>query len=305
MLEQREPTPDNSETENTADALEELIEENTNLVLQKQVLKARLLDMLIADWDRHADQWRWGMKDSAGARWYYAIPRDRDQAYFQSNGLLVKLARKVSLRHLVGFRHNLSKIKQLNFKSWKFDQTFINDLDREQWIETISEVQNRLTDNVIEEAIKKLPPEVYPISGAQIISKLKNRRNQLMDAALKYYDYISRSVTFTGTDQSETYKVSSKGDNLIVEVYATKDGRLLHQRSVNKKETKTVEFIGLGGNDHFIIDEGTDSRIKINIQGGTGADIYDLKGKIKTSVLDFKAEANEFKNTGWANLSLN
>ena len=96
MLEQREPTPDNSDTKSTATVVEKLFEENDHLVIQQEVLKARLLDMLIADWDRHADQWRWGKFERGGMDYYYAIPRDRDQAFFQSNGLLVKIARKLS-----------------------------------------------------------------------------------------------------------------------------------------------------------------------------------------------------------------
>ena len=27
---------------------------------EKEYIKARLFDMLIGDWDRHSDQWRWG-----------------------------------------------------------------------------------------------------------------------------------------------------------------------------------------------------------------------------------------------------
>jgi hypothetical protein len=60
FLEQREPTPDGSETDKTDKVMAEIIEENDHLILQEQVLKARLLDMLVADWDRHEDQWRWG-----------------------------------------------------------------------------------------------------------------------------------------------------------------------------------------------------------------------------------------------------
>ena len=303
MLEEREPTPDNSETENTPDALEKFVEKNSNRVMQKQVLKARLLDMLIADWDRHADQWRWGIKDSAGAKFFYAIPRDRDQAYFQSNGLLVKIARQFVLKHFVGFRDNLLKIKHLNFKSWKFDQTFINDLTKDEWRETITEVQNNLTDNVIDNAVKKLPPEVYPINGPLITSKLKSRRNELMEAALKYYDYISHTVSVNGSDETEIFKLSGVGDNLLVQVFAN-DGTKIFDRLILRDETKAVELIGLGDNDQFLILPNTRSSIKINIHGGTGEDIYDLQGKTKNTIKDFKAEKNQVKNRGGAKMHL-
>jgi hypothetical protein len=61
FLEKREPTPDKSETKSSNTVLENVFKETDHRLLQKAMLKARLLDMLIADWDRHEDQWRWGV----------------------------------------------------------------------------------------------------------------------------------------------------------------------------------------------------------------------------------------------------
>jgi hypothetical protein len=37
--------------------------------------------MLIGDWDRHDDQWRWAAFDEGKQTVFKAIPRDRDQAF--------------------------------------------------------------------------------------------------------------------------------------------------------------------------------------------------------------------------------
>jgi hypothetical protein len=37
--------------------------------------------MLIGDWDRHDDQWRWAAFDEGKHTVFKAIPRDRDQAF--------------------------------------------------------------------------------------------------------------------------------------------------------------------------------------------------------------------------------
>jgi hypothetical protein len=37
--------------------------------------------MLIGDWDRHYDQWRWAEYKKKGQVIYRPIPRDRDQAF--------------------------------------------------------------------------------------------------------------------------------------------------------------------------------------------------------------------------------
>lgn len=81
LLEEREPTPDNTDTRSTAKVISKMLEDNNHRVDQAAVLKCRLLDILIGDWDRHFDQWRWGLKDTLDEKIYYPIPRDRDQAF--------------------------------------------------------------------------------------------------------------------------------------------------------------------------------------------------------------------------------
>ena len=45
----------------TDEVMKKLQEETENKVDQAAFLKARLFDMLIADWDRHEEQWAWGV----------------------------------------------------------------------------------------------------------------------------------------------------------------------------------------------------------------------------------------------------
>jgi hypothetical protein len=300
FLEEREPTPDNSETKSTVEVLEKLIKTNDNLVAQEEVLKARLLDMLLADWDRHADQWRWGSSDSAGQKYYYAIPRDRDQAYFYSNGVLLKIARYMAARHFVGFRERLAKLTNLNFKAWKFDRTFLNSLDDQQWHRIITETKNLWTDALIDKAVLKLPSAVYGINGGVIGAKLKQRRDDLLKAGMKYYAFLANSVTINGTDGEEIFKLSNAGNLLHIDVYAQKDGKLgdrLYRRSFTQKVTEEIALIGLGGNDTFIIEKGTVSKIRVKIWGGAGADTYSMQGAVKNLIYESSQEENKFEHT--------
>lgn len=299
MLEEREPTPDKAETKGTESLVENLVEENDHLVLQQTVLKARLLDMLLGDWDRHADQWRWGTRTFNDVKYYYAIPRDRDQAYFYASGFLPKLARLVALRHLVNYKDHMNKIKALNYKAWDFDGLFLNELNREQWETIIKQTQSSLTDEVISEAMKKLPPEVYPLSGPELERKMKGRRDDLLKEGMDYYDFIANSVSVNGTDKAEIFEVSGDKKNLVVTVYNEKDGkkgRKIYERTFNHSETHRITIYGLGGKDEINIAEGTQNRIRFIIYGGKGADTYDLKGNLKTIVYDAAADENVFKN---------
>ncbi len=295
MLELRFPSRNNRETESTADILEDLVKENDHLIIQQEVLKARLLDMLIADWDRHADQWRWGVIDSNKQQYYYAIPRDRDQAYFNSKGLLVKIARLVALKHLVGYSNNLDKLKNLNYKSWGFDAIFLNELDRGEWERAIKEIQSKLTDDLVQNAFLRMPSEIYPISGPVMVDKFKKRRNELLTAGIKYYEFLSRIVTIKGTDKKEIFKIRSDNNKLIVTVFDNKDGkegRKLYDRSFLHSETKRIILEGFEGDDKFFISENTKSNIGIEMNGGKGNDIYEVKARLKNKITDNKIEQN-------------
>lgn len=296
MLEQREPTPDNYDTKGTDNVLEDIVEENDHLVIQQAVLRARLLDMLVGDWDRHADQWRWGKVEQGGVDYYYAIPRDRDQAFFYSGGLLPKLVRPFAMKHLVGFTDHLKKVKNLNRKSWQFDEIFLNEIDRNEWETTLKWAQSKWSDEVIHSAVMKMPPQIYRISGQEIENKLKGRRDDLLEMGMKYYYFLSEEVQVNGTDESEIFKVSGDQNKITVQVFAKKDGK--EERKIYERhfydDTDLINLNGLGGDDDFIVADNSKSDIKLNIAGGVGNDSYDIKGNINNNIIDNKTENNRF-----------
>ena len=287
MLEQREPTPDNSETDNTEKLVKELLEGKDHLVWQENLLKARLLDMLIADWDRHADQWRWGKKETDSGTYFYPIPRDRDQAYFESKGLLVKTAKFFLLHFLSEFKPKVTSFKALNTKAWSFDAYLLNDLDRKDWTRITTNFQNELTDDVIHEAILKMPAPIYALDGLETESILRARRDQLLKGALNYYDDQARSVSIIGSEDPELYHITGGKDSLTVMVYNLSSkykNLVMYHRTFLPKETKLIKLMSLDGDDQFVIDKSVSSKIKFEIDGGQGNNIFDLKGNVKTEI---------------------
>ncbi|MCF8242915.1 MAG: hypothetical protein K9J16_16170, partial [Melioribacteraceae bacterium] len=65
-------------------------------------LKARLMDILLGDWDRHTDQWRWARYDYGKNEIWYPVPRDRDQALAKFDGLF-PMAAEYMVPQLVHF----------------------------------------------------------------------------------------------------------------------------------------------------------------------------------------------------------
>jgi hypothetical protein len=301
-LEEREPTRKGSkETESTSDVQEEIIEANDRLIIQREVLKARLLDMLVADWDRHADQWRWGVVDSTKAKFYYAIPRDRDQAFFMAKGLIPKVGKFVAMHHINWFKYESRGLKKLNYKSWKFDQMFLNDLDAHEWERVTREFTTRLTDQVIAEAVKKLPPEIYVLGGTKIELKLKSRRNSLQTNIMKYYAFLSKIVHVNGSNENEIFQVTGISDSIKITVFRQgtqgKRDTKIYERKFKQGETYLIYLMGYKGADKFVIDPSAKSKIKIHMFGGEGCDEYTINGSLKNIIHDIKNEKNTISKT--------
>ena len=301
IMEEREPSLDGSNTRSTAKIFNEQIDENDHRADQFAVLRARLLDIIIGDFDRHFDQWKWATTDTGKGKLYYPIPRDRDQAFFYSDGFLLKRSSKKLLPFLVGFRNDIPQVNWFNYTARDFDRVFLTDLDEKEWEKTIAEVQQKISDSVIATAVKKLPPEIYPMDSKVISDKLANRRNALTTEAMTYYRFISREVNVVGSNQKEYFKVSNHGNGLQVRVYAREPGNdtsfMMYDRIFEPANTREIRLYGLGNDDVFDIDENAKSRIKLRIIGGKGNDTFNIRGNIKNLIYDMDVEGNYIQHT--------
>ena len=304
MLEEKDATPDGSDTKTTAKVFNKMLDENDHLPDQPVVLKARLLDIVTGDFDRHFDQWRWGTVDTGKGKTYYPIPRDRDQAYFYSDGAILRLVSGGSLPFLKGFRKDIPKVNWLGYSARDFDRLFLTDLDEGDWEKAVAEVQQKLSDSVIRNAVKKMPPEIFAIDGETIINKMASRRNLLPKEAMTYYRFISKKVNVMGSNQREYFKVSNHGEGLQVKVYARSKGNdtnfVMYNRIFSPSVTHEIRLYGMNDDDIFEIEENAKSRIKIRIIGGKGNDTFDIRGQLETLLYDLKSDGNYIKNSSHA-----
>ena len=299
ILEQRNASIDSSSTLSTATVFfKKMLDDNDKLPMQAEVLKARLLDILVADYDRHFDQWRWGTIDTGKGKLYYPIPRDRDQSFFYSDGKLLKFLSGRAMPFLKGFRPDIPKVEWLGYVARDFDRIFLTDLDKNEWKKSVASFQQKLSDSVIRNAVRQLPPEIFRINGEKIIDKLISRRNVLMDAAMKYYRFVSKQVNIVGSNQKEHFKVSSVGDKLQVRVYVRSKGYdtsfIMYNRIFDPSVTKEIRLYGLNDEDIFEIERSASSRIKLRIIGGRGIDTFDLKGKVEALLYDLKSTGGDY-----------
>jgi hypothetical protein len=169
--------------------LQKLKSDKEYYVDQKEFLKTRLVDWLVADWDRHDDQWRWIERKTDSGIAFSVVARDRDQAFYRSNGLLVKI---VGRPHLNQFTKDGSGIEELSKKTRHLDKWFTDQLPKEDWEMIIKQFQNNVSDSVIEAAMRKQPKEIFAIRGNELIEKLKSRKDGLLKHVMEYYSFLSK-----------------------------------------------------------------------------------------------------------------
>ena len=322
MLEKRDPRADFTDTKSTGKVINKMLEDNDHHIDQEKVLTARLLDMLIGDFDRHGDQWKWGTEDTGIGKLYFPIPKDRDQAFFNSDGLLLRLLSKKQMPFLQGFKMHIRDINGLNWVARDFDRFFLNNLDEAKWNEITIKFQRQLSDEAIWNAVSQLPAPIAALDANTIAQKLISRRDDLLKDALKYYRFISKVVSVTGSNKPEYFHVKSHPGGLQLTVYKkldkTDSASVMYNRVFDDRVTRELRLYGLNGNDKFEIDADVSSKIKIRVIGGKGNDTFDLKGNVRNVVYDLSTEKNaklnlrksnkeftsdpainEYKNTGF------
>ncbi len=265
----------------TEKMLEKILKDNDNQVDQKAFVKARLFDMWIGDWGRHDDQWRWATFKDDKKTTYVPIPRDRDNAFTKFDGLLLKiLIPAAKAYHLQTFDYRLKKVNRFNFPARNLDHHLMNEVTGDEWISIAQDLQSKLTDAAIDNAVKQFPAEVYPVSGPEIAAKLKARRALLQQWANTYYKFLSTDVEITGTEDAEKFEVKRISDRQTeVNIFKiTKDGEVkkkpFYHRVFNNNETHEVRLYGIEGNDQYVLTGKVKKGIKIRMIGGTDKDTY-------------------------------
>ena len=263
----------------TEKMFEKITDENDHLMDQHDYVKTRLFDMFLGDWGRHPDNWRWAKFDSGSFKIYRPVPKDRDQTYAKFEGILLSLIiRGASLRQLQTFNDKIHNVEWYNYPPMNLDRRFTNELPKQVWMDSAKVLQQYLTDVVIENAVAEMPPEIFAESGNEIIRKLKARRNQLVNYADKYYDFLAARVDVPGSKEDEIFEVQRLNSNVTaVSVYPLKKNgeakkQSIYSRTFLANETKEIRLYGVDGNDVYHITGNTNNKIKIRIIGGTDKD---------------------------------
>lgn len=278
---------------------------NSDLVIDETaVLRARLFDMFLNDWDRHDDQWRWATFKKDGKTIAKPIPRDRDQVFFYSDGAVPWLIRrKWAMPKFQSFDSIPENVVGLGFNARYFDRNFLQSKEKEDWIKMAKELQFKLTDEVIEASVKGLPIEVFKISGNEIIAKLKVRREKLPEMAEEFYAFLAKEVDVVGTNDREYFEIvwADNGDVKVKTYRLSKKGKKkenLYSRTFKKDETSEVRVYGLGGKDKFEISGNKKNGVQLRVVGGKGKDKFKLENTKKQNLKIYDKRKTSIKGSG-------
>jgi hypothetical protein len=240
-------------------------------------LRARLLDFLIGDWDRHKRQWRWG-KFPGKAKWQ-PIPEDRDQAFVSYEGLMLAWVR-FRVPQLVTFRSKYPAIEGFTWNGRYIDRFLLPSLEREAYMELSQIIQSKVTDEVIETAVRRMPKEYFALRGEAIISTLKKRRARLGVIAERFYRNLAKQVDIHCTHNNDTVNVRYHINGDVEIDVSLRDGsevvqKPYYHRNFHPHETKEIRIYLHDGDDRLVTRGEAKELIKVRTIGGDGFDIVD------------------------------
>src|SRR5690606_8326488 len=251
------------------DMIENMAEDSDHRMDQRFFLRNRLLDILLSDWDRHPDQWRFAAFEPfeldpslegdarTKGKVYRPIPRDRDFAFYNISGVIPFVVERF-LPRLQRFDYDFGNLAGLTNSGIPLDRRFTNALTREDWLAEARALRAELTDEEVEAAIRLWPDEVYDVYGARTIDVFKARRDRLEEVAGRVYDLYAPVVDVVGSDRRELFEVTRReGGATEVVVYDSNDegdrNEELYRRTLDPAETGEVRLYGLDGGDFFYI----------------------------------------------------
>ena len=264
--------------EGTLDLFDRLADKRSEKVDAEEYLKARLADLLIGDWDRHTDQWKWALFENGDEKIWYPIPRDRDQPFAKFDGLLVRVA-EYMIPQFVHFDDEYPQVEDLTWSGRFIDRRFLTQIDKASWDSVAHFVKSKVTDSLIRHATAKLPKGVYELSKDELEKKLTARRNNLLKIAGEYYQLINEVVDIYCSEE-EDYVIVNRLDEKTTEVKVynrdekneTFKGGIKYHKIFSNELTDEIRIYLLDDDDIVYLKGEVDCSPLIRIIGGDGAD---------------------------------
>lgn len=296
LFEEREPL---GKSDNSFKMLKNLVKDNDNSFKAKTFFRSRMLDLLIGDWDRHEDQWRWNDAGDGKEKLYIGVPRDRDQVFHLTEGIVPTIASQPWVYPMLqGFEGKITSVRYSLFKT-KFINPYPGfQIGHEEWTKMVSDFVEDVTDSVLESGLQRLPPTSYEMRHDELLEKLKQRRANLPEAMESYYRFINEIVDIRATDKNELISIADApdGGTRITIRKINKDGDIkskLMEKTYDPRLTREIRIYVEKGDDSVVVNAPL-SGIKIRIIGGKGHKSYNIIASKRNILLYDRKEGSTY-----------
>ena len=249
-----------------SDSLQPLLDQGPGVQIDATAyLTARLMDMLMTDWDRHPGNWKWARMRPGGI--WRPVPRDRDKVMIAYGGI-VGVAGKMSPK-LMGFKEKYPPLRGLTSNSLEFDRRLLSGLEQRVYDSVAAFLAGRITDAVIEASLRAMPVE-YHATVPAAAAKLRARRDSLPAQAARYYRFLATVVDLHATDAMDRATVTLV-DAGHVDVEIRSGNAAPHfRRRFDAAETREIRLYLHGGDDQAVVRGDAPPAIPVRIIGGNG-----------------------------------
>lgn len=284
--------------ESTDDLFSKLREDEENVMDEGAYIRARLFDMLIGDWDRHGDQWRWAEFKGEEQTVYRSIARDRDQAFSDFDGHFLAIVRALiaPARNLQTYKSEIDNLRWINSAALPMDRSLVRNSTQEDWVKEAEFIQDHLSENVIDEAFLTVPDEVRDATVNEIKPLLMSRLEGLVKTAKGYYKILDRVAILHATDKDDYIEVIRSAPRqtrvVISRIKKGKKSDLIVDKTYDKDITKELWIYGLDDKDVFEVTGEGNQPILVRLIGGQNNDTYKIQNGKKIRFYDYKSKVN-------------
>ena len=286
----------------TDDLLEKLRRKDKITVNESLYIRSRLLDNILGDFDRHADQWRWTEDTKEdGTLLYTPIPRDRDQAFSNFDGFILGAVTTLSppLRFMQQYKGRYKWIRWFNDAGDDVDRAVLKNDTEADWAREAAYIKEHLTEEVINKAFSKFPDGIDEDKKAQVKEAVLGRIDKVDALSHDLYKYLKSFVMITGTDKDDWFIITRMPNGITnIKGYRIKDGAkgpVFWDVDYDSKITKELWLYGLDDKDIFEVQGKGDHPVCIKIIGGKNNDTYRLENRRGIKVFDQKSMPNTFE----------
>lgn len=265
----------------TLDVSEKITNKHKYRIDHEWLVRSKLFDIMIQDWDRHDDQWRWATfeNEKGKGKFYRPIPRDRDQAFSKYDGVLMRIIGLMSpfYKSLQNFGPEMKDIRWASWNGKYFDTNFLGEAGREDWMKAAQYIQENVTDEIIDQAFLDVPEAARTERWEEMKANVKSRKNNLDKYAAEAYAYNSKKVDVLGTNQRDLFEIERKDETTILKGYSYKKGKkgkVFYERTFENDFTKEISLYTFGDKDLIHLTGEGSKGIKIRVIGGLDKDEF-------------------------------